>query len=332
MLNVHNSIESEPLGFKICTELDRHAILCELNAIQGSVGATLKKVASSELLAFSVAPIPSDEQEAANFPHHWTEVSRIDAHIETHPIDSRILVALSLESHANMWSWFSEQVTKPAWTVANIDMWSLVKKPLPPMPNRWIANLVLSVRQQLATNSPTIVLKVKKFFPELELPDYTAGACTYGKPEKVVSHAEAAIILWLGFRPRPGMTLPASRAAASLLSVMLEAFGSPNFLYLNYIQHGIKKLRAILTDERVKLADVPWERLAEELKRHPLACPDSDETIALNRLKDLLWAISSFPVSRPSQMSELYEAAKELGGDEGVHAFMEATAPPPPET
>ena len=142
------------------------------------------------------------------------------------------------------------------------------------MPNPWIADLVLVVKMQLLC-STTVSLEAKRFFPELVAQDYKMGVCTYPKTRKVFDHVEVAITFWPQFHPRPGMSLPTSRAVATFISIEHEAFGSLNFLYLNHIQQGIRTLRALLTDERIGLADMRWERLSEEPK--PLNSPQLGE-------------------------------------------------------
>jgi hypothetical protein len=198
------------------------------------------------------------------------------------------------------------------------------------MPNKWIFPLVRSAQIQLLTRTENIELMAdNQFFLGLSAQIYKAPLSTFPMESRVVSHVEAAVALWLQFRPRPGMSLSTSRAVSTFTLIARKAFGNTNFLYLSHIQNGIKQLRSNLTEERTSLTDIPWEKMAEELKDHPLAYPSSNETLALDHLTGLLWTISSF--SCPPQffdMSSVYESAVRVGGKKGVKIFTDSMPQP----
>jgi hypothetical protein len=328
--DIEPSLTTGPLGFSILLEFDYQKIHGELTLLQNSVNAGISGgPPSDQAFLDTISSIYSNKLEADRIPSTWAELSKIDANIEIRPADARILTALSLQSHSDMWTWFDVHVTEPTRRLAGAPVGTLEDMGSPEMPNEWIFPLFQSVRFSLIV-SRDVRLKAKDFFPNLEAPNYEAPPGSRPMPSRVLGHVEAAIILWLQFRPRPGMALATSRAVATFTSVALGAFDSPDFLYLSSIQNGIKRLRSILTEENVELTKVPWEKLAEELEGHPLASPGSNETLALNYLKELLWAISSFPHPHRAEKSGDYQRAVAVGGPEGIEVFAQHIVSPPP--
>lgn len=267
-----------------------------------------------------------DKLKVHEIPSTWLNLSKVDANVETRPTDTRILAALSLRSHSEMWTWFDEQVTMPTKDLAANPISSLKATQLPKMPNEWIFPLFQAVYMALLVGN-SVDLKAESFFPDLiGAQDYNIPSGGSPTSSRILRHVEGAVASWLQFRSRPGMALDTSRAVATFTSIALKAFKSPSFLYLHYIQHGIKKLRSILTNEGIPLAQVPWERLAEELRSHPLASPNSDTTLAANCLEELLWSISSLPRPHSTDMSVHYKKAVEMGGVAGEEAFAQFMA------
>ena len=275
----------------------------------------------------TVASIRSGKLEPEKIRSTWQQVATIDANIEIQSTAARVLTALSLESHSDMWTWFDEQVTKPTRYLAEVPISALMDVQPHETPNDWIFPLFQAVQMPVVIQKD-IDLQVQHFFPKVEAPNYHAEPGRGPMPLRILYHVEAAVILWLQFHPRSGMKLSTSRAIATFTSIAREAFKNTDFLYLNSIQTGAKKLRSILTEEQVGLGEVPWQKLAEELKKHPLARPDSDEALALDRLKELLWATSGFPYPHPSDMSGRYKRAVATGGGEGVEDFSEFMVQP----
>jgi hypothetical protein len=283
---------------------------------------------SDKAILGSLTPIHPDKLEVSMIPSTWQTLTKIDANIEIRPADARILTALSLGSHSDMWTWFNNQVTNPTRYLAAIPISSFVGRQLPEMPNEWIFPLFRSIQTLLLVGS-SIVLKAKTFFPELDAQDYASTPGGSLTASRILHHVEAAVALWLQFCPRPGMSLSTSRAVATFTSIAREAFSSSSFLYLNHIQNSIKKLRSFLTEEKTPLTKVPWERLAEELKNHPLAHPNSNEALAVEGLKELLWAISSLPHPHSTNTSVYYKKAIEIGGDAGIEASAQVMTQQP---
>jgi len=298
----------------------------ELHTLQQSANTVIFNGAlSDDAILTGIASALPDKLEVSEIPSAWQMLIKIDENIETRPADSRILTALSLASHSDMWAWFRTQVTEPTWYLTTIPVTSSEDVRLPKMPNDWIFPLFQAVQMPLLINN-NINLQATKFFPGLIAPDYQAPASSGPMASRILRHVEGAVSMWLQFRPRPGMSMDTSRAVATFTTIARGAFKSPTFLYLNYIQNGIKRLRSILTEDKIPLTKVPWESLAEELKNHPLSHPDSNEARALDCLKELLWAISGIPSPHSTNMSICYREAVEIGGDAGVRDFTQFMA------
>lgn len=229
-----------------------------------------------------------------------------------------------------MWAWFSCNVTEPVLFFLDNPLLSLWKeKGLYKMPNEWIFNIFFTVNCQRLCNFD-IHLKAADYFPGLDAPDYRYSSHV---GLKVLPHVEAVIIMWLQFRSRPGMCLETSRAVATFVSIASTAFASTDFLYLSCIQSRINKLRSCLTVQTVPLAEIPWGRLAKELGAHPLANPDSNDSKAASKLKDLLVTVSGLSGPDhiiPQEMAKKYKAAVGMGGDEGVALFSDCATLPCP--
>jgi len=322
-------LTTEPLDFKVWAELDYDIIANEFNSVRRSVNATIFETPSDETFLKTITSIQSRQLDTHNIPSTWHNLAKLDANIETRPANTRILTVLSLESHSDMWTWFNEHVTKPTWCLATIPIPTLLdmqkRNIQPEVPNEWIYPLFQAVTMAVFVHN-NFSLSSKDYFPDIDAPNYEASPGVGTAKSKIIHHVEAAVILWLQFRSRPGMTLETSRGIATFTSIAKEAFKSQNFLYLSYIQDAIKRLRSVLTEEKTALSKVPWEQLAEELKNHPLAFPDSNETLALNHLVELWWTISSLPCSHPSDISDCYKKAIAIGGDAGVEMFAKFMA------
>ena len=257
----------------------------------------------------------------------WETLSKMDAHAGIRSVESQVLTALSLASHATMWTWFDKNVTEPTLYLAAIPISAFKKMELLKLENEWILPLFRSIQTSLLLYS-NIKLAANKFFPGLNAPDYEAR-CKGGLTTPVIlGHVESAVVLWLQFHPRPEMSLDTSRAVATFISIMREAFRGLDFLYLSFVQNGVKRLRSILTVENIHLTKVPWKRLAEELKSHPLANPNSDEAVLLNRMKNLLCAVSGLPHAI-TETTTRYREAEKMGGSDGVKAFAQWIGRPP---
>lgn len=128
------------------------------------------------------------------------------------------------------------------------------------------------------------------------------------------------------------MSLTTSRAVATFISTASTAFGSTDFLYLSYVQDRVKTLRASLTDQKILLRKIPWDRFAKKLEGHALGNPSSGESIAVKRLKEMLLAVSGLPdsIPIPREMAAQYKIAVEMGGDKGIAAFADFAALPLP--
>jgi hypothetical protein len=312
------------LGFRILTELDRCTIAQEVHALQHSLNDVICNGSlSDDIILDMITSADPNTLKVSEIPSTWTSLAKADRHIETRPIVARVLTALSLKAHSDMWTWFSRHVTKPVVYLSNIPIASLEKENLQTtMPNNWIFSLFLKVRTQLLLKI-NIHLVASEFFEGSTAPDYTYA---HTQESRILSLIEAAVAQWLQFHPFPAMSLTTSRAVATFISKACMAFKSTDFLYLSYIQNRIKTLRASLTNEKTDLTKVPWERLAEELAMHPLASPRSDEAIALKRLKNLLWVSSGLRHPHPMS-SEMAEMAKEVqeyrkDGDGGALPVM----------
>ena len=308
------------LGFKLWSDLDYNVIVSELCSLQYSVKTVISQKTSDKAFMDTIASIQSGNLEIHNIPSTWANLEKIDASTKTRPADVRILTALSLESHSDMWNWFKVQVTEPVHSLMTIPVTSLLTIQPTEMPNAWIFPLFRSVRLGLLANN-NISLQAKSFFPDIDAPDYTCPPGRGKLEPRILCHVEAAVTLWLQFRPRPGMSLTTSRAVATFISIARQAFSSSNFLYLDYIQHAVKSLRSSLVGGKTPLTKIPWQELAEELTHHPLALETSDASIVLASLKELLWAISTLPLPHSTNISTHYKKAIETGGDVGVELF-----------
>lgn len=296
----------------------------ELRVLWSSVNTTISEGHSDQASLNTVHTIQLGKLGAHNIPSTWENLAKIDANIEIRPTDARILTALSLESHSEMWTWFNKHVTEPTQYLTTIPISSSQDVEPSTIPNNWIFPLVQSVRLSLLIGK-AITLEPKCFFPDLHgAPNYTAPPGSGLMATRIIHHVEAAVVLWLQFRPRPGMCLDTSRAVATFTSITRRIFKSSNFLYLNYIQIAVKKLRSTLTEEKIPLMKVPWEKLASELENHPLAHQDSRESLILDHLSELLWAISNLPHPHPTDMSLQYKKAVEVGGNAGVEIFAKS--------
>ena len=180
------------------------------------------------------------------------------------------------------------------------------------MPNPWILPLFQSLQAGClrAGENHQFSLAANQFFPGCGAPDYIVQCHNYNPVQCV----EAAVMLWLQFRPQPRMTLPDSRALATFILVVWKAFHSSSFLYLDYVQYTLKNLKMDETSP-------DWEGLTQELKNHPLTSPTSNESLVLEHLKDFLWAVSTLPLPKPTAMSTAYQKAVEVGGDAGAQIF-----------
>jgi hypothetical protein len=254
----------------------------------------------------------------------------VSDNMEMRTASSRVLTALILTTHSNMWDWFSEHVTEPTLHLLQTPITSHNDPGVhEKMPNNWIFRLFQQVQVTLLLRN-NIRLVASNFIEGLDVEDYTCTARQSGGNSQVLYHVEAAVHLWLKFTPLPRSSFSTSRAIAAFISVASRVFKSTSFLYLQYIQDRIKTLRANLTNERVHLAKIPWEKLSHELKGHPLANPASLEAVAMENLKDLLWTVSGLPTPNlaPPEMAASYRKAAEVGGAAAAGSFMESIASP----
>lgn len=295
-------------------DLNYNTIAREVHQLQGSVDSlTRNGLSSDETILSAIASTDPDQLEVSKIPSTWANLAKVDNDIEIRPAGARVLTALSLKAHSDMWAWFSRHVTEPILYLLEIPIERQQHRSVQArMPNSWIFRLFQRVQLSLMVHAD-IKLLAAEFFKGLDAPDYT---CPYGRESRALFHIEAAVSSWLSFHPRPGMSLITSRAVATFISAASTAFKSADFLYLSHIQDGVKHLRASLTNERIPLTRIPWGRLTEELKEHPLASPNSNEAIAVKRLRNVLWAVSGLPTSDPSltKMAEQYREATKMGG------------------
>ena len=272
--------------------------------------AILSAISSADPQMFAISMIPST----------WTNISKVDEDNEIRPAGSRVVTALSLKAHSDLWVWFSVHVTNPILRLLVIPIASRQDPEVQAqMPNEWIYPLFQKVEILLLLRKD-INLVAADFFEGIDAPDYTTP---YRTGSKILSHVESAVSAWLRFYPRPGMSLTTSRAVATFISVASTAFGSSDFLYLSYVQDRVKTLAASLTTQKVALTKIPWGRLAEELNKHPLANPNSNKSIAVSRFRELMLLVSglSGPDSISPYIAECYNTAVETGGDAGVAIF-----------
>lgn len=308
--------------FTLCMKLNYQLISDELVTFYDHMKtAIVDGTSSSKALFNKITSIQSRELKADEFQAAWETVANIDTNVQLQNTDGRILAALSLTVDSNMWSWFNTNVTEPTQYLANLPIHNLKPEGLPTLPNQWILPMVTTVRCSLIANLPVKLLAMD--YLGLDAPDYETSASRRADPASVLRHVESAVTLWLNFQAKPGTRLETSRAVATFVSIAHTAFGSPNFLYLTHIQNGLKKLRSTLTKERIPLDQVPWKQLAEELKAHPLADPNSRESSALNCLVNLLQVASGF--SQPSETQVDFE--KVVGaGEAGLNIFTSSLA------
>lgn len=310
---------------------DRQEILCELESLQDWMSNRILNGPPNDEAAVDAMAIihSSNGLNLGNIQSTWGSLSRIDTDTEIRPATAHVLAALSLQCHSRMWAWFDEQVTNPTRHLAEIPVSTLqdVQSQMQ-MPNEWILPLCRLVRITLLVYQ-NVHLRAKEFFPWLDAPDYRAPPGNLCMPSRILKHVEGAVALWLGFGPRPGMGLQTSRAVATFISTVWSTFNSPDFLYLSSIQCGVKVLRSILTEEKIELTGIPWKKLAEELKNHPLASPESDEALALNHLKQARWSISNLPLPPhfPPEIPRGYKKAIEMGGEKGLDTLAQSTVP-----
>jgi hypothetical protein len=323
-------LTAEPLAFNVHYELDRNTIVGEFKSLQQSAIAAISDRSPPDATFLGVVEsIQSGRLGVGEIASAWQSLSKMDTDLEILSVDSRILTALSLASHSDMWTWFNNNVTEPTRRLAAIPIQSLQEMVQPKLENEWIYPLFHSIHLSLLL-CQDVKLAADKFFPGLEAPDYEARYKSGPiDSKKILGYVESAVALWLRFQPRPGMSLDTSRGVATFISIARKAFGSLDFLYLSSVQNGVKKLRSILTVEGIHLTKVPWERLADELNSHPLADPNSEEAVVLSHVKRLLWAVSSLHNPCPSETATRYKEAAKMGGSDGVEAFAQWIGQPP---
>lgn len=295
----------------------------ELRSLLGSVNTIISEEVPDDHLLRSLSSIQSAMLDINNLPSTWRTLAIADEIVEIRPTNSRILMALSLQSHSDLWAWFETQVTKPAQLLANFQVPELIK--LDPMempdnwmPNTWILPLFKSLQTgHLAAGARSFSLMANQFFPGSTAPDYIVP----GRKWDPIQRVEAAVVSWLQFRPRPGMTLYNSRALATLISVLCKTFHGSNFLYLDYIQRLLKNFRPHTERTKIPQTSIEWQDLTHGLNDHPLASLTSSESLTLETLKDFLCTVSSLPLRRSTEMSIKYQQAIKVGGDAGIQIF-----------
>ncbi len=320
--DVSPRLTAEPIAFVFWAEVNHHMIVREFYSLKESASTAIPGTLSDEALLESLAFVTQNQLEIKQIPFAWKKLAEVDAKIQIHSTCDRVLTALSLESHSHMWTWFDTHVTQPTKHLASLPV-SSAAYGAATMPNGWIFKLFLDV--SLASRIGIgLELKAKKYIEGLiDAPDYETGSFGQGA---ILRHVEAAVISWLHVHAWPGTCISTSRGIAKFISIARGAFGSPNFLYLNHVQTALWKLRSVLTEEKVALPEVPWEILALGLKDHPLANPQSRETISLQFLMELLWVVSGLPPPKLSTISAQYKQAIEVGGDAGIQIFAQLVA------
>ena len=220
------------------SNLDYSVITDELRSLLGLVKLTTPEETPDTTVLRSLSSIQSGTLDIDNIPSIWQKLATVDEGIQICSANSRILTALSLQSHSDIWAWFETQVTKPAQLLAKFPVPQLIKmdpKEMPDnwMPNTWIFPLFKSLQTgHLSAGSRQFPLVANHFFPDSTAPDYMVPGCHYDP----IQQTEAAVISWLQFHPRPGMTLDNSRVLATFISVTRKAFHGSTFLYLDCIQ------------------------------------------------------------------------------------------------
>jgi hypothetical protein len=316
--------------FKLFDDLNYDTIAQECLAFRHSTNEFISNgPLSNEAISRTISSADPQVLASSTIPSIWTNISKVDNDNETRHAGSRVVTALSLKAHSDLWMWFSEQVTNPVSHLLETPIVSRHDPNVQPhLPNEWISPLFQKVEIQLLLKND-INLVAADYFKDLDAPNYTAP---YNQTSKTLFHVESAVLAWLRFHPRPGMMLTTSRAIATFVSVASAAFGNSDFLYLSYVQDRVKTLAASLTAQKIPLTKIPWGRLADELNNHPLANPNSDESNAVRMFKELTLLVSGFSKLDyiSPDIAEHYSAAVEMGGDAGVAMVADFTLLPCP--
>lgn len=280
-------------------------------------------------------PLPLQQEQyegdcAQRIQATWQALDHLNTSIELQGADIRVCTAISYISLSEMWKRFDEQCSQPARDLAKLDIRRLIEVPFEsPFPNTWIHILVRDVRLQLLKNpkeSPTVVLEAQNYLSLPDAPNYCGRRkkASNRKEEETLLHVESAVIFWLKFPGETKERRDTSQGVATFISVTRSVFKNYNFLYLRHIQHTIKQLRFYLTDQKINLPDIPWDKLTTELAHHPLAQEQSREALALHHLVEHLHTISNRPSHTIPQMSADYKLALQTGGKQGVTQFVES--------
>jgi hypothetical protein len=309
--------------FKLFDDLNYDTIAQEFLVFRHSADELISTgPLSKEAILSAISSADPQMLAISTIPSTWTNISKVDKDNEIRPAGSRVVTALSLKAHSDLWTWFTEQVTNPVFHLLETPIASRHDpKVQAQMPNEWIYPLFQKVEILLLLNKD-INLVAADFFKGLDAPNYTTP---YRNGSKILSHVENAVSAWLRFYPRPGMSLTTSRAIATFVSVASTAFGNSDFLYLSYVQDRVKTLAASLTVQKVALTKIPWGRLADELNHHPLANPNSNEYNAARRFKELTLLVSGLSgLDHISpDIAERYNTAVGTGGAAGVAIFAD---------
>ena len=317
--------------FRLLVDVDYVTIAQEVH----SLGSSMADVASNGMLPDNdvikaITSVNPGVTNSLGIRSMWKRLAQADGVIETKPAAARVLMALSLKAHSDIWNWFHEHVTQPVFNCDNhLDCisWREDIRGVE-MPNSWIAPLYTDVRSQQEKQrlvGGNVDLNAVDYFKDLGDEKYVSSSRM-----STLYHVEHALFGWLDFRSRPGMILETSRAVASFITTASEALGNTDFLYLHCIQSRIKSIRANLTAEREYLPKIQWEGLYRALEDHPLANQDSSEAVGLARLKELLWVASGLPRFDPilrdkvELIKEYKEAAENPGVEppSGIRAFL----------
>ena len=132
--------EIRPLELLPWLDLDCHAIADELRLLLGSVKFNVSEDTPDEALLRSLSSIRSKTLNINNIPSTWQKLATVDDSIQIRSANSRILIALSLQSHSDIWAWFETQVTKPAQHLAVIPIPQLIAMDPMKMPDNWMPN------------------------------------------------------------------------------------------------------------------------------------------------------------------------------------------------
>lgn len=305
--------------FKLLVDIDYCTISKEIVSLRDSMtSVTSKGALSDEAIMGIITSVTPDKLNISEIRLTWGKLALADNIINTKTAAARVLTALSLKAHSDIWSWFSNHVTCPVLGLE--ERRKSQRSNQMEMPNQWIFPLFDAIRKQLAVKK-AVDLKAADFFEGLDAPDYKSS----GGRMSILHHVERALFSWLDFQPRPGMILDTSRAVANFITTASRTFKNMNFLYLHCVQSRIETLCASLTVERIELKKIPWERFAEVLADHPLADPSSDEAVGLARLKDMLWISSGLPTpdnvpEDTVRLVEEYKRVSRFQGDPGVES------------